>query len=55
MKPYKARYVNTNPDYPGETRRTFYSQENAERWLKSHGLGKFNEFYIDGKKVELRR
>jgi len=47
----KAKYVNKNPNHPGEVERDFQGRDNAEKWLSSFGLGKHDEHYIDGELV----
>ena len=50
---YKAEYRNLSPFTPGGVIRSFQDRENAVRWLRSFGSGKYNRFSIDGEAVEI--
>ncbi|KKM25696.1 hypothetical protein LCGC14_1592410 [marine sediment metagenome] len=51
---FRAKQINTNPMFCDSKalERTFMSRVNALRWLSSFSTSRYNEFYIDGERVE---
>lgn len=41
MKIYRAIIINSTPYNEAEIKRDFYDKENADRWIKSFGKGKY--------------
>ena len=51
---FRARQVNTDPSFceSKAQERTFMSRVNALRWLSSFSPYRYNQFYLDGERVE---